>query len=149
MQPPINLSKPWINLSRQQVQIFLLIGFLLWTSFLIIETVNVQHPCTPVISWNQKLPDRCPPKKNIDKTVGNTTKEIEKPKSETTTIESPKLVKKVEKIDVVKLIQKHPEVLVAVGVAGIGAIAGAPILVIVGIGIGILSIGSQVLASLK
>ena len=44
MQPPINLSKPWINLSRQQTQILLLIGFLLWTSFLVMETVNLQHP---------------------------------------------------------------------------------------------------------
>jgi hypothetical protein len=149
MQPPINLSKPWVNLSRQQTQIILLIGFLLWTSFLVIETVNLQYPCTPMISWTQKLPDQC----SFHLSDGNDTKkEFKKTHPKTTKPEPKKTivkVKKVEKIDVVKLIQKHPEVLVSAVVTGIGAIAGAPILVIVGIGIGILSIGSQVLNFFK
>ena len=129
MQPPINLSKPWINLSRQQTQILLLIGFLLWTSFLVIETVNVQHPHTSVIIRDRELPDPC-----SSPTSANDCPE--KP-----IIEGPQPPKPEVPVTVA--------VAVGVAVAGIGAIAGAPILVIVGIGIGILSIGSQLLASFK
>ena len=141
MQPPINLSKPWINLSRQQTQILLLIGFLLWTSFLVIETVNVQHPQTSVISLKKKPLDPCSsptpaddcPEKIVDHSKSR--KEVKPPKRR----------KKVEPPELPVAVA----VAVGVAVAGIGAIAGAPILVIVGIGIGILSIGSQALAFFK
>ncbi len=73
MQPPANFLKPWIYLSKQRFSALLIVGFLLWSSLLIIETVNVQYSCTPMINWDRKLRDRCPPHTHKDGRVSHKT----------------------------------------------------------------------------
>ena len=158
MQPPANFLKPWIYLSKQRFQALLIVGFLLWSSLLIIETVNVQYSCTPMINWDRKLLDRCPPlshdngKGSHSKGGGNgvgttshsrgggngvgTTSHGKGGGNGTGTTSQ----------GIQKLIAQHTveAIITVAGVgAGIAAIAGAPILVIVGVGIGIFSLATK------
>ena len=124
MQPPANFLKPWIYLLKQRFQALLIVGFLLWSSLLIIETVNVQHSCTPMINGDRKLPDVCspPPPRRVPPPPA-------KPALQ-------------------KFLEQHPTeamIMVAAVGAGIAAIAGAPILVIVGVGIGIFGMATKAL----
>lgn len=145
MQPPANFLKPWIYLSKQRFSAILIVGFLLWSSLLIIETVNVQYSCTPMINWDRKLLDRCPPlshdngKGSHSKGGGNgvgTTSHSKGGGNGTGTTSQ----------GIQKLIAQHTveAIITVAGVgAGIAAIAGAPILVIVGVGIGIFSLATK------
>lgn len=136
MQPPANFLKPWIYLSKQRFQALLIVGFLLWSSLLIIETVNVQHSCTPMINGDRKLPDVCspPPPRRCD-TDPDCLVPPPRPKSA-----------------LERFLEQHPAeamIMVAAVGAGIAAIAGAPILVIVGVGIGIFGMATKALTLAK
>ncbi len=51
-----NLIDRWL---RYRFQTILVICFLLWTPFLVAETLQVQHSCHPMIHWSGTLPDEC------------------------------------------------------------------------------------------
>ena len=171
MQPPANFLKPWIYLSKQRFQALLIVGFLLWSSLLIIETVNVQYSCTPMINWDRKLLDRCPPlshdngKGSHSKGGGNgvgttshskgggngvgTTSHGKGGGNGTGTTSHSKGGGNgtgTTSQGIQKLIAQHTveAIITVAGVgAGIAAISGAPILVIVGVGIGIFSLATK------
>jgi hypothetical protein len=65
MQSSSDFFKPWIYTSKQWFQALLLVGFLLWTSILTVETVNVQNSCHPMFDWDRKLAESCPPIRKI------------------------------------------------------------------------------------
>jgi hypothetical protein len=140
MQSSSNFSKPWIYTSKQWFQALLIVGFLLWTSILTIETVNVQNSCHPMFDWDRKLAESCPP---ISKPVDNPVhKSVTKPIVEQchdNCNDDPEL-----KID---------PATVGVVVGGVGAviaaIAGAPVFVTVGIMIFVGIVATSVLALAK
>jgi len=47
---------------RYQFQTILVCIFLLWTPLLVIETLQIQHSCHPMIHWSGTLPAECQPK---------------------------------------------------------------------------------------
>ncbi|MEH2086211.1 hypothetical protein [Nostoc sp.] len=47
---------------RYKFQTILVVCFLLWTPLLIIETLQIQHSCHPMIHWSGTLPAECQPK---------------------------------------------------------------------------------------
>ncbi|MEH2346579.1 MAG: hypothetical protein V7K55_01005 [Nostoc sp.] len=47
---------------RYQFQTILVVCFLLWTALLVIETLQIQHSCHPMIHWSGTLPAECQPK---------------------------------------------------------------------------------------
>ena len=158
MQPPANFLKPWIYLSKQRFQALLIVGFLLWSSLLIIETVNVQYSCTPMINWDRKLLDRCPPlshdngKGSHSKGGGNGVGTTSHSKGGGNGVGTTSHGKGggngtgTTSQGIQKLIAQHTveAIITVAGVgAGIAAISGAPILVIVGVGIGIFSLATK------
>ena len=158
MHPPANFLKPWIYLSKQRFSALLIVGFLLWSSLLIIETVNVQYSCTPMINWDRKLLNRCPPLPHDDETTfhikggGNGTGTTSHRKGggngagTTSHIKGGGNGTGTTSQGIQKLIAQHTveAIITVAGVgAGIAAIAGAPILVIVGVGIGIFSLATK------
>jgi hypothetical protein len=140
MQSSSNFFKPWIYVSKQWLQTFLLIGFLSWTSLLTVETVNVQNSCHPMFNWDQKPTELCPPKRKstdndtsdratITKRIGETCTEGCPPPPPLNTI----------------------TISVAAGgvAAAIATIAGAPVFVTVGIMICVGLMAKSVLALVK
>jgi hypothetical protein len=128
MQSSSNFFKPWIHTSKQWFQVLLVVGFLLWTSILTVETVNVQNSCHPMFNWDRKLAESCTP---VSRPVD---KPLEKCHEHCT--DNPQL-----KFD--------PMIVgVAIGAAGatIAAIAGAPIFVTAGILIFVGIIATSVLS---
>lgn len=133
MQSSSNFFKPWIHNSKQWFQALLLVSFLLWTSILTVETVNVQNSCHPMFDWDRKLVESCPPVSiPVDKPVIKPIVE----KCHDNCNDDPKL-----KID---------PATVGVVIGGVGAviaaIAGAPVLVTVGIMIFVGLMATSVLA---
>lgn len=51
-----NLIDRWL---RYRFQTILVVCFLLWTPFLVAETLQVQHSCHPMIHWSGTLPAEC------------------------------------------------------------------------------------------
>ncbi|MEH2111288.1 hypothetical protein [Nostoc sp.] len=47
---------------RYKFQTILVVCFLLWTALLVIETLQIQHSCHPMIHWSGTLPAECQPK---------------------------------------------------------------------------------------
>ncbi|MEH2078365.1 MAG: hypothetical protein V7K57_28890 [Nostoc sp.] len=47
---------------RYKFQTILVGCFLLWTPLLVIETLQIQHSCHPMIHWSGTLPAECQPK---------------------------------------------------------------------------------------
>ncbi|MEH1870936.1 hypothetical protein [Nostoc sp.] len=47
---------------RYRFQTILVVCFLLWTPLLVIETLQIQHSCHPMIHWAGTLPAKCQPK---------------------------------------------------------------------------------------
>lgn len=47
---------------RYRFQTILIVCFLLWTPLLVIETLQIQHSCYPMIHWSGTLPVECQPK---------------------------------------------------------------------------------------
>jgi hypothetical protein len=128
MQSLSNFSKPWIYTSKQWFQVLLLVGFLLWTPILTIETVHVQNSCHPMLDWDRKLAESCPPiSKSVDKLIAKCYEHCP---------DNPQL-----KFDPMT-------VGVAIGAVGatISAIAGAPIFVTAGIMIFVGIIATSVLS---
>jgi hypothetical protein len=144
MQSSSNFFKPWIYISRQWFQSLLLVGFLLWTSILTIETTNVQNSCHPMFDWDRKLTESCPP---ISKTV---TKPI---KSVSETVTKPVVNRCPEPCPVQDPKPKFDTTTVSVAAAGVAAtiatIAGAPVFVTVGIMIVVGLMAKSVLALAK
>ncbi|MEE3716522.1 hypothetical protein V2H45_07175 [Tumidithrix elongata RA019] len=65
MQPSVETTQP---LPRQSAGIATkaIVGilFLLWTLFLSGITWEIQHSCAPIVSWNGTLPAKCHPKED-------------------------------------------------------------------------------------
>lgn len=51
-----NLIDRWL---RYRFQTILVICFLAWTPLLVIETLQIQHSCHPMIHWSGTLPSEC------------------------------------------------------------------------------------------
>jgi hypothetical protein len=47
---------------RYKFQTILVVCFLIWTPLLVIETLQIQHSCHPMIYWSGTLPAECQPK---------------------------------------------------------------------------------------
>jgi hypothetical protein len=144
MQSSSNFFKPWIYVSKQWFQALLLVGFLLWTSILIIETVNVQNSCHPMFDWDRKLTQSCPPiTKTVTKSIKSVSERVTQPFVNRCPEHCPEPDPK-PKID---------PVTVGVVVGGVGAvvaaIAGAPVFVTVGIMIFVGLAATSILTSAK
>ena len=48
---------------RYQFQTILVVFLLLWTPFLVAETLRVQHSCYPMIQGSNSVPAECQPKR--------------------------------------------------------------------------------------
>lgn len=144
MQPSSDFVKPWIYVSKQWVQTILLVGFLLWTSILTMETVNVQNSCHPMFEWDRKLAKSCPP---MSQTV---TKPM---KSASETVTKPVVNRCTEPCPVIEPKPKFDTTTVSVAVGGVAAaiatIAGAPVFVTVGILIVVGLMAKSILALAK
>lgn len=60
---------------RYRFQTILVVCFLLWTPFLVAETLQVQHSCHPMIHWSSTLPAECQPK--LSQTNSSSSKKAE------------------------------------------------------------------------
>lgn len=125
---------------RYKFQTILVGCFLLWTLLLVIETLQIQHSCHPMIHWSGTLPAECQPKvlqfnsssskkpetrrdrsqeqKHIAKSDRRTPlpKPSPTPQRQTPSIPPPPQWPEIE--DVLKKVKEHPEI--AGGVIGIG-----------------------------
>lgn len=139
MQSPSNFFKSWTYVSKQWFQALLLVGFLLWTSILTMETINVQNSCHPMFDWDRKLAESCLP---ISKTVTEPTKSVSKTVTKRCTEPCP--------VDPKPIFDPTTVSVAAGGVAAaIATIAGAPIFVTVGIMIVVGLMAKSVLALAK
>ncbi|MGI0481742.1 hypothetical protein ACN4EE_13245 [Geminocystis sp. CENA526] len=121
----MNFSLPnlFANLRTKSVEITLILLFVIWTPLLINSTLQIQHSCYPLIKVSQ-LPDIC--KRCPDGT---------KPPCEI----KPKLCSDGTNPPCPIIIDPHPDPVLIAGtgavIIGAGlAIAGAPLLVVAGIG---------------
>ena len=66
MQPVV--EAPQQSLPRQAIatKAIVWVLFLLWTLLLSGITWEIQHSCAPIIAWNDTLPAKCQPKKDHD-----------------------------------------------------------------------------------
>ncbi|MBD2413485.1 hypothetical protein FACHB389_30290 [Nostoc calcicola FACHB-389] len=144
---------------RYKFQTILVVCFLLWTSLLVIETLQIQHSCHPMIHWSGTLPKECQPKllqfnsssskkpetrrdrsqeqKQIAKSDRSPSpKPSPTPQPHTPSISPPP--KLPEREDVLKIVKEHPDItggVIGIGVASLVAvIGGVPLAVAVGIG---------------
>ncbi|MEG3837906.1 hypothetical protein QUA46_28255 [Microcoleus sp. MON2_D6] len=120
-----NFYQPWLEKwGSHRFQAILLICFLLWTPLLIAETLQVQNSCDPMIHWSKELIPKCqpiitdiddnPPPKPSENPIQQSLKQI---------VESSK---------------EHPDLSgasIGIAFATGAAIANAPLVVTVGIGI--------------
>ncbi|MCW5312618.1 hypothetical protein GTQ43_01730 [Nostoc sp. KVJ3] len=133
---------------RYQFQTILIVCFLLWTPLLVIETLQIQHSCHPMIHWSGTLPAECQPKapppnsnsfkkpetrrdrpqeqKQIAKSDRSPLlKPSPTPQHQTPSI-SP-LPQSPEIEDVLKIVKEHPDItggVIGIGVASIVALIG-------------------------
>ncbi|MEH2193098.1 MAG: hypothetical protein V7K98_10720 [Nostoc sp.] len=132
---------------RYKFQTILVVCFLLWTPLLVIETLQIQHSCHPMINWSGTLPAECqskaPPNSNSSKkpetrrdrsqeqkqTAKNDRSPLPKP-SPTPQPQTPgisPLPQSPEREDVLKIVKEHPEItggVIGIGVATLVAIIG-------------------------
>ena len=70
MQPvveaPQSLSRQLIASNAIATKAIVWVLFLLWTILLSGITWEIQHSCAPIIAWNDTLPAKCQPKKEQD-----------------------------------------------------------------------------------
>lgn len=133
-----SLIDQWL---RYRFQTILVVCFLLWTPLLVIETLQIQHSCHPMIHWFETLPAECQPKIVSDRP------QEKKPPSDHTTPqpqtpgisplpEPPEKPNRIE--DAIKTAKDHPDItgsVVAIGVAStVAVVATVPLAVAVGIG---------------
>ncbi|WP_414513580.1 hypothetical protein [Nostoc sp. PCC 9305] len=144
---------------RYQFQTILVVCFLLWTALLVIETLQIQHSCHPMIHWSGTLPAECQPKllqfnsssskkpetrrdrsqeqKQIAKSDRSPSpKPSSTPQRQIPSISPPP--QSPEREDVLKIAKEHPDItggVIGIGVASLMAvIGGVPLAVAVGIG---------------
>ncbi len=143
---------------RYQFQTILVVCFLLWTPLLVIETLQIQHSCHPMIHWSGTLPAECQPKalqpnpnpkkletrrdrsqeqKQIAKSDRSASpKPSSTPQRQIPSISPPSQSPETE--DVLKIAKEHPDItggVIGIGVASLVAvIGGVPLAVAVGIG---------------
>ena len=134
---------------RYQFQTILVVCFLLWTSLLVIETLQIQHSCHPMIHWSGTLPVECQPKllqfnsssskkpetrrarsqeqKQIAKSDRRTPLPKPSPTPHRQTPSIPPPPQSPEREDVLKIVKEHPDItggVIGIGVASIVAIIG-------------------------
>lgn len=155
-----NLIDRWL---RYRFQTILVVCFLLWTPFLVAETLQVQHSCHPMIHRSGTLPDECqaklaqtdsPPAKKaeplrdrsqepnkIARSERSPSPKPSSPPQPPTSNESPppQQTEKPKPIEeVVKIAKDNPDItggVIAIGVAGtVAVVASAPLILAVGIG---------------
>lgn len=152
-----SLIDQWL---RYRFQTVLVVCFLVWTPLLVIETLQIQHSCHPMIHWSGTLPKECQPKglqlnsssfkkpetrrdrsqeqKQIAKSDRRSPlpKPSATPQPQTPGISPPP--KLPEREDVLKMVKEHPDItggVIGIGVASLVAvIGGVPLAVAVGIG---------------
>ncbi|MBE9001466.1 hypothetical protein IQ274_25435 [Nostoc sp. LEGE 12447] len=144
---------------RYEFQTILVVCFLLWTPLLVIETLQIQHSCHPMIHWSGTLPAECQPKalqlnsssskkpktrrdrsqeqKQIAKSDRSPSpKPSSTPQRQIPSISPPSQSPETE--DVLKIAKEHSDItggVIGIGVASFMAvIGGVPLAVAVGIG---------------
>lgn len=123
MEVITNFYQPWLEKWRShRFQAILLICFFLWTPLLVAETLQVQNSCHPMINWSNDLPPECQSKQPKQLKEEQPNKPIQE-----------SLIKEIE-----ESAKQHPDITGAtIGIvfATGAAIANAPLVVTVGIGI--------------
>lgn len=133
---------------RYKFQTILVVCFLLWTPLLVIETLQIQHSCHPMIHWSGTLPAECQPKAlpfNSSSSKKPETrrdrpqeqKQIAKSDRSPSPQPSPTLQRQTPGIsppsqspeieDVLKIVKEHPDItggVIGIGVATLVAIIG-------------------------
>ncbi|HEY9633447.1 MAG TPA: hypothetical protein V6D14_08580 [Coleofasciculaceae cyanobacterium] len=131
-----NLIDRWL---RYRFQTILVLCFLLWTPFLVAETLQVQHSCHPMIHWSGTLPAECQdkvsPRDHTPRPKPSPTPHPPIPDESP----PPQQAEKPNPIeDVIKIAKDHPDLtggVIAIGVAGtVAVVASAPLLLAAGIG---------------
>jgi hypothetical protein len=123
---------PNLMLSQRCLQLILLGCFLIWTSLLVMETLQVQHSCYPMIHWVGEFSSECRSKYKSQPVESQyATPTIPQPKN---SYSSPVLGERVQPGN------SSSSADIAGGLAGMtgaagAAIAGAPVAVVVGVGI--------------
>ncbi|MBD2493671.1 hypothetical protein [Nostoc sp. FACHB-280] len=123
-------------------QAILLVCLFIWTVLLVINTLQVQHSCNPMIHWSGELPTKClkqdilTPSSQIkqDKVIPvqlDNEHKYETPNPPTDTSKNPSDI-------IISKLEKHPDVTagaIAIGVAtSVALIASSPIAVVLGSG---------------
>ncbi len=145
---------------RFRFQTIVVVCFLLWTPLLVIQTLQVQHSCHPMINWSGTLRAECQPKalqpnsklskkpetqrdrSQEQKQIAKSDHRSPSPKpSFTPQLHTPSISpppKLPEREDVLKIVKEHPDItggVIGIGVASLVAvIGGVPLAVAVGIG---------------
>ncbi|MEH1914899.1 hypothetical protein [Nostoc sp.] len=132
---------------RYKFQTILVVCFLLWTPLLVIETLQIQHSCHPMIHWSGTLPAECQPKPlqpNFNSPKKPEIKGKIVPRDETPLPKpspTPQPTEKRNPIEeAIKMAKEHPDItggFIGIGVGitvGVTAVATAPLAVAVGIG---------------
>ncbi|MBN3959863.1 hypothetical protein [Nostoc sp. NMS8] len=133
---------------RYKFQTILVGCFLLWTPLLVIETLQIQHSCHPMIHWSGTLPVECQPKllqlnsssskkpetrrdrSQEQKQIAKSDRSLSPKSSPTLQPYTPSISpppKLLEREDVLKIVKEHPEItggVIGIGVATLVAILG-------------------------
>ncbi|MEH2199539.1 hypothetical protein [Nostoc sp.] len=151
-----SLIDQWL---RYKFQTILVVCFLLWTPLLVIETLQIQHSCHPMIHWSGTLPAECQPKllqfnssssKKPETRRDRSQEQKQIAKSDRSPLPKPSptpqrqtpgispLPQSLEREDVLKIAKVHPDIaggVIGIGVASLMAVlGGVPLAVAVGIG---------------
>ncbi|MEH1828557.1 MAG: hypothetical protein V7L22_25005 [Nostoc sp.] len=133
---------------RYKFQTILVLCFLLWTLLLVIETLQIQHSCHPMIHWSGTLPAECQPKllqfnsssfKKPETRRDRSQEQKQIAKSDRSPLPKPSLTpqrqipdisplpQSPEIEDVLKIVKENPDItggVIGIGVASIVAIIG-------------------------
>ena len=133
--------QPWLEKWRNhRFQAILLICFFLWTPLLVVETLQVQNSCHPMIDWSKELPPECQSKqpkqlKVVNKPVITETK-VSSPAKKPDWVQKPS--EKTPPPGEEQPNKPNPDITgasIGIAFATGAAIANAPLVVTVGIGI--------------
>ncbi len=147
--------QPWLEKWRNhRFQAILLICFFLWTPLLVVETLQVQNSCHPMIDGSKELPPECQSKqpkqlKVVNKPVITETKVsppakkpdwVQKPSEKTPPPGEEQPNKPIQESlkEIEESAKQHPDITgasIGIAFATGAAIANAPLVVTVGIGI--------------
>ncbi|WP_373480247.1 hypothetical protein [Geminocystis sp.] len=126
------------NARTKSVEITLILLFLIWTPLLINSTLKIQHSCYPLIQVSQ-LPDICynPPLITDKDGTSSTTNDNGKVTGLSNNTNGDKITP--EKKSLIDIAKENPELVAGTAAIIVGAglaIAGAPLLLVAGIGAG-------------